>query len=422
MTHNTRVYGSPTYGPENAQTIAFGENSPVADAFHKLRVSQPVTLFAQHFVYPPDPGVWIENIVGSGSNTHVPAKSHYELSTTTASGDKVTHQTRQYMPYQPGKSQMFVATGVIGASKTNVEQRIGLFDDDNGLFFQQTGSGMQLVVRTNTSGSVVETVVDRADWNLDRMDGTGPSGINLDFTKTLIFVIDYQWLGVGRVRYGFDVQGKIYYCHAADHVNSLDVVYMQTPVLPVRYEIENVGTAASATTLVQICSTVISEGGYDIGGYYHSVPTGDELISVPNQTPTGLIAIRAKLTFQSKTNRMLITHIDPDLMSLTTPAEYYFLFDPTITGGSWVSVSTHSGVEYNTTFTSFSGGTRLMSGPISGTRTTSKGAAPVLDIMHNSPLALNYDGTVSTTLLLVATGLRSLSADVYASLNWQEYQ
>lgn len=237
------------------------------DAFGRLRVANPYTLFDSQNRYQKDPQFW-DDLTGSGTSTYVANESSVDLATTTASGDKVVRQTYRVFPYQPGKSLMVLATFVMNAGKANLRQRVGYFNTSNGVFFQVTNDGAtpvkSFVLRTNTSGTPSDTrTVNQADWNGDKLDGTGASGLTLDYTKAQILYMDFEWLGVGSVRCGFIINGTFIVCHTFNNANDIDKVYMTTAILPVRYEIENTGATASASTLTQICSSVISEGGYD---------------------------------------------------------------------------------------------------------------------------------------------------------------
>lgn len=233
------------------------------DAFGRLRVANPYTLFDSQNRYQKDPQ-FSESLTGSATATYVANESSVDMATTTASGDKAIRQTYRVFPYQPGKSLMVLATFVMGAGKTGLRQRVGYFNADNGVFFQLNGTTKSFVLRTNTSGTPSDTrTVDQADWNGDKLDGTGESGLTLDITKAQILYMDFEWLGVGSVRCGFVINGQFIVCHTFNNANEIDKVYMQTAILPIRYEIENTAGTASSSTLTQICSSVISEGGYD---------------------------------------------------------------------------------------------------------------------------------------------------------------
>ena len=181
--------------------------SPVGDAFNRARSSELVTLFDSQMQYDEQPLLWAEKTAGSGASTHVPNEATVDLDVTTASGDSVIRQTYEYFRYQPGKSQLIMATGVFGAAVANCTKLIGYGDASNGVFVGQDGGGMFALLRSNITGTPSDArKVYQADWNLDPMDGTGPSGATLDPTKSQIVLIDMEWLGVGTVMVGLGVR------------------------------------------------------------------------------------------------------------------------------------------------------------------------------------------------------------------------
>jgi hypothetical protein len=243
-----------TFIPEPA--IKFADTASI-DAFSRARVSNPTALFYGQHQYKIDDLRWDNALTGAATITHDANESLVDMNVTTASGDKVIYQSLDYLRYQPGKSQQIFMTFVAGAVEANLEQRIGYFDDDNGIFLELAdASTVQLVRRTKTSGAVVDNEITQANWNVDKFDGTGPSGVTLDFTKDQILVIDAQWLGVGRVRVGFDVNGLVFWAHHFNHANIIDVPYTQAFNLPVRFEIETTGVIGGAKTLKAICAVL----------------------------------------------------------------------------------------------------------------------------------------------------------------------
>jgi hypothetical protein len=233
------------------------------DAFGRLRVSQPFTLFDSQNRYAADPS-FDTSLTGSGTSTFLTNESAVSLAVTTASGDKVIRQTKRYFPYQPGKSLLVLSTFVMAAAKTGLRQRVGYFDVNNGVFLQRNGAELSFIVRTYTSGSPSDTrKVAQSSWNGDKLDGSGASGITLDTTKAQIMFVDFEWLGAGSVRCGFVIDGQYITAHTFDNANEVSEVYTQTATLPLRLEIENTAATASSSSMKQICSTVISEGGYE---------------------------------------------------------------------------------------------------------------------------------------------------------------
>lgn len=232
------------------------------DAFGRHRVSNPYTLFDSQNRYAADPQFSSSTATG-GTATYNANKACVDLAVTTSSGSEVIRQTRRVFAYQPGKSLLIMATFVMNAAKTGLRQRVGYFNANNGIFFQVNDNTKSFIIRTYTGGSASDArKIDQADWNGDKLNGTGPSGITLDITKTQIFFTDLEWLGVGTVRVGFIINGDFIVCHTFQNANVQTSVYMQTAILPIRYEITNTGATASSSTMQQICSTVISEGGY----------------------------------------------------------------------------------------------------------------------------------------------------------------
>ena len=243
-------------------TIGPGDGSTAYDAFGRLRVSNPLTIFDSKNVLSKN-SLFDESTTGSATVTYTANKSTVNLNCTEASGDKVIRQSKRVMSYQPGKSLLILNTFVMNTQTENLEQRIGMFDANNGIFFEDTGAAYQIVRRTYTSGASVDDPILQSAWNGDKLDGTGASGYTLDPTKSNILFMDLEWLGVGAVRVGFVIDGKFIVAHTFYNANSLTTVYMQTANLPIRYEIEVTSALAAGTyTLQQICSTCMSEGGY----------------------------------------------------------------------------------------------------------------------------------------------------------------
>jgi hypothetical protein len=253
----------PPLGGSDIQPVytAFANNT--VDAFGRLRTSMPVTMFDSQNRYAKDAAYDTQTATG-GTVTYVTNQSALALAVTTSSGSTARTQTFRVFPYQPGKSFLTMQTFSMAAAQTNLTQRVGLFDTNNGVYLERAGSTTSFVIRTYTSGSVSNAnSVAQSSWNVDKFDGTGPSGVTLDLTKTQILFINIEWLGVGSVRCGFVIDNEFYTAHQFDNANIQTVVYMQTAILPLRHEIFTTGTTSSAATLQQICSTVQSEGGYE---------------------------------------------------------------------------------------------------------------------------------------------------------------
>ena len=366
------------------------------DSFGRLRVAEPVQLLDSVMTYSLLPLLWETSLTGSGAITHLPNESSADLDVTTTSGDKVIRQTKSYWRYRAGQSLQIFLTTVFGAAKANVRRRVGYFDADNGIFLEQTSAGMSLVRRTNTSGSAVDSNTAQADW-YDPMDGNGPSGITVDWTKTQIILIDLQWLGVGRVRAYLDIDGVPYLIHELKHANSLTVVYMSTARLPVRYEIENTDTAASGSTLKQICSSVVREGATNEPAVATVADTGSASPAT-STTLTAMVSVRLKSGYiRSSFDFISWSAINTD----TNPARVVVLLNPTIATGShtWADLDADSPVEVSTAAVTFSAeGHRMDSDSIAGSsggRGTQGGSVAA----DNVPAVANIAGTADIITL-----------------------
>lgn len=323
------------------------------DAFNRLRVSDAYTLFDSQNRYAKN-DLWSETTATGGTITYDANASTVQLNVTTTSGSEVVRQTFRSFSYQPGKGLLNLNTFAMDAAKTGLRTRVGYFNTGNGVFLERADSTIRFVRRSSTSGSPVDVVVDQANWNGDKLDGTGNSGFTLDLTKAQIMWMDFEWLGVGTVRCGFVIDGQFIICHTFNNANALNSVYMTTAILPVRYEITNTGTTASSSTLNQICSSVISEGGYEKKvaldvARMTTANTGIGTSFVP------LVSIRLA---SGRTGAVVIPDgysVLPTAASSTT-FEIVLVKNPTLTGASWVA-TTSSNVEADLSATSFTGGT-----------------------------------------------------------------
>lgn len=390
-------------------------DSPSVDAFGRLRVSNPETLFDSKQLYDAEPLFWDDAEVsgGSTSTTHSTARASTVIGVAATTAGKRVRQTFQRFNYQPGKSQLTFLTFILdkAGGGTGITRGVGLFDDNNGLFLKDNAGTYQFVIRSSVTGSPVDSPTSQASWNLDPMDGTGPSGVTLDFSKVQILAIDYEWLGVGRVRFGFVIDGLIIYAHEVLHANSGSSVFMSTPNLPVRYSIENGGSGA-ASTLEHICATVITEGGLEPTGIVRSVSTaGTHVDANAADTLYAVLGVRLKSTHLAKT----VTVRQVTVLSETNDNfEWSVWLNPTVASTFTYSDESNSAVQTakGATANTVSGGYLLASGFSSS---TSEAVALVSNVRH---LGAKIDGTRDEIVLCVRP--LSINADIQATMTWLE--
>lgn len=407
-------------GITGGQLKGFGDGAAI-DAFARLRVSNPVTLFENKQVYDKQPLIWSEALTSGGNVIYNSNRASSTLTTNGTNGSSVIRQSKQRVNYQPGKSLLILTTFVLGAAGNNVRKRVGFFNANNGIFIQQTSSALSLVRRSFVGGSISEETVNQSAWNLDRLDGTGPSGITLDQAMSQIFMIDIEWLGVGRVRAGFVIDGIPIYVHEFLHSNNLPSVYMSTPNLPIRYEITNTA-AGDAGSLEEICSTAISEGGYSQLGVLRTTNRGTSAIGFKNTDgKVPIMSIRLKSGYIGAT--ITPTDISIACASATTYL-WELILNPSIASdpASWVDI-TNSAIQYDVTrgrTNTVSGGTVIKSGYVVGQgNTVSTNTAGDL----TSLLVMSADvNDVPDQLVLAVTRIDSggSNVDFFGSLSWRE--
>ncbi|MHC4646754.1 MAG: hypothetical protein ACYTBJ_14745, partial [Planctomycetota bacterium] len=333
------------------------KDSASIDAFGRWRVSNPTTVFDSKNIFDdPDLASNVENqplfwdnqeLTGTGTGTTYNAnQASQSLTVGATTAGKRARQTKMRFNYQPGKSQLVLVTFNLEGAAANITKCVGLFDDNNGLFLELDGTTVNLVRRTFTSGSAVNNAVAQASWNLDTLDGNGASGITLDFTKTQILFIDYEWLGVGRVRMGFVIDGLVYYAHEFLNSNVLSLVYMSTPNLPIRGEIENDGTGA-ADSMTMICSSVMSEGGTQELGLIRYASTGGTHVDANTEnTIYAVLGIRLKSAYIGETIKILSLALQ--VHTASHQCEWILKFNPTVAGTFTYSDQTNSAAQIAT--------------------------------------------------------------------------
>jgi len=396
-------------------------NDPMlTDAFGRIRVAQPLTLFDSSHRYR-DNGLWNTSTASGGTAVFMPNEGLVNLNVTTTSGSQVLRETAKVFSYQPGKSLLVLNTFVMAPAQTNLRQRVGYFGTDNGIYIQLNDSTLSFVERSLVTGIVSETVVNQASWNADTLDGNGPSGLTLDITKAQIMFMDIEWLGEGTVRIGFIINGIFIVCHRFNHANLITTTYITTASLPLRYEITNTGATASASTLKQVCSTVISEGGYELRG-------AQQAIGTPITTP---VSFAAAGTFYPIVGvRLVPTKLDAiviltavSILGLGNGKNYAWrvLQSATITGGLWTPAGVDSAVAYNLTGTSATGGRVLAQGYVNSSNQGSPSINILKEALFSTQLERNtFTSTPFELVIEMAIDAIGGTLGAYASVDWEE--
>jgi hypothetical protein len=408
---------------DDTATNYTGNFNMASDAFGRTRTSSPLTLFDSSHRYA-DNNLFATltggSIAAAASAVFNPNQGLVELRVDALSGTKVYRETTKVFAYQPGKSLQIMSTFVFNAAKTNLRQRVGYYGTDNGIYLELDDGVLYLVERSLVTGLVTSTRTAQSQWNIDKLDGSGPSGITLDITKAQILFMDIEWLGLGTVRTGFVINGQFIPCHFFHHANIIATPYITTASLPVRYEIENKNATASSSVLKQVCSTVISEGGYELRGLQQAVGT---TITAPKALTT------AGTLYPVATIRLKPTRLDGiviltalSIMGAGTGIYKWEVIASGVTSGgsgTWVSAGSASCVEYKLDATAIAGGRVLASGFL----TSNAQGATSIDILKEALFKFQLERNSFTGAafeLTLAVTASTNTEVVYGSMDWEE--
>jgi hypothetical protein len=415
LIQSTSITGAYPFG---TSTGGASSSAGAYDAFGRVRTSSPLTLFDSSHRYK-DNGLWATSTATGGTSTFDASAGLVNLAVTTSSGSSVIRETTKCFSYQPGKSLLVMSTFTLNPAKTNLRQRIGYYGADNGMYLELNNTTLSFVERSSSTGSLLETRVAQSDWNIDPLNGTGPSNLTLDPTKSQILWMDIEWLGLGTVRMGFIINGKFVHCHSFHHANIITSTYITTASLPLRYEITNTAATAGTSTLKQVCSTVLSEGGYELRGLQQAIGTS---ITSPHVLTTAgtyypVISLRLKSTALDAI--VILTAIS--LLAATANANYSWrvVATATTTGGTWTSAGADSSVEYNLTGTATTGGRILAQGYFSSTNQSRSSVDILKEALFKFQLERNGLTTTPYELSLIVAASSSTS-NVHASMDWEE--
>jgi hypothetical protein len=436
---------------DNFGNLTAGTGATAVDAFGRLRVAETFTLGDYKHIYAIDPN-FLDVKANGGDIQFTANKAAATMTTTSNTASSAVHQTKFYHHYQPGKSQVIFSSVCFGYAQQNVTKRTGYFDDRDGIYFEQVGGAtangtdngtLNFVVRSYTGGSASEATVgnykrrvSQSEWNIDPCDGTGPSKFNINTSKTQLVYIDFQWLGVGRIRCGFVHNGQIILAHEYYCSNELAEVYMSNPNLPVRCEIRNTGTTTGGS-MNQICSTVMSEGGYVESGIDWAITSPAIRTSIaPGGTRFPLMAIRLKNEFKGYPNRISVRPNTIGIFAQSGDCYYELIklsnasqLTTSLNGGTltWTDADDDSGVQYCVNAEAITGSIDVFAAGIVTAGASPNSLTPVasggLTTAKKNIIVQNLDSTNSEVFVIAVKTISAASnatANVAATIQWRE--
>lgn len=405
-------FGSNSYNIMDTFASAAGR-----DAFYRFRVSEPFTVFDSQQRYVNN-GKFTSATSGSGAVTHLPNESVLKMDVSSTSGDYVYLESKRVMPYQPGKSLLIMMSFSFATPKANLRQRVGYFGTQNGIYLEQDGTTLYLVLRSYVGGSVNNSrKIPQSEWNGHKFDGSTFYSREIDVTKGNIFWMDVEWLGVGDVRCGFIIDGVPVVAHIFHNENLNLTTYMTTATLPVRAELENTSGTSGSSTMRLICATVISEGGYQ--GYNTLNYAASTIIATDYKMLTTAGTYYPMVSIRLKSTRLdsVVLPIQIDFLGHTSDNfQWRLLLNPTLNSYAGFSdYSANSAVQFDTAATSMTDlGTTIQAGLVYQKTSTALGEVT----NFNFQLGRTIQGT-SDVLTLAATGSAGNSKCI-AGIGWME--
>jgi hypothetical protein len=387
------------------------------DAFGRLRVSQPYTLFDSQNRYAAD-NQFDVSTTGTGTTSFLSNEAAVKMEVTGAGVGSVLRQSYRSFPYQPGKGLLVLATFVMDSSQSlNLTQRVGYYNDSNGVFFQRIDGVYSFVLRSSVTGSPSDArTVNQSDWNGDKLNGTGESGYTLDPSKAQILWMDFEWLGVGSVRCGFIIDGQYIVCHTFNNANEITNVYMTTAILPVRYEIKTV-TSAVAASMKAICCSVISEGGFEQTSIDH-VARRTTVLGTIGSTFLPVVSIRLA---SGRTGAVVLPNRVQVLPTTNQNYEVALIKNPTLTAASWTAVPTDSNVEFDVAATATTGGSIVQTDYVTATGSGGVGnTSAATGYNFDLQLGASIAGVSDIYTVAVRTVSGATTGDVVGSLSFYD--
>jgi hypothetical protein len=415
-----------------ATVNTFTDGSPVFGAFGTLTVGEPQVIKDYRFAYNDKASDFWDQTSGGGTLSYATTTGTILFSCGTTLGDSVSRTTNFYHPYSPGVGHLVEMTMQLGdKGKANCRRRWGYYDDNDGVFFQVDGTDISVVVRSSTTGSVVDTVIPQESWSNDPLNGTDKIGFNLEVDTPNIYWMDLQWLGAGRIRFGVvDTRGSRIVAHVVENANTVGVLpYIKTATLPLRIEQENTGTTVSTSEMRWACAAIKHSSKVQVYGDKRTKKSNIKTIATASgEVP--LMAIRPKTMFESVPNRGIIKGISVSYTNITTaggssggPVLFRIRggYDSAFTGEAFTSIGTTSITEADISASAINPAltTELSSFIVSADTTLF--AQDISDrTLHTFEAFLGANGIDQPALIITAECLTGTDAIVIAAVNWEE--
>ena len=400
--------------PYGAPIIRIDDDTVQHTSRNRRKVSDSEQIFFNTFQYTKDSPIWDEGVTGTASSTFSQFEGGVVLEVGSTAGDEIIRQTRNVKRYTPGRANEAIFALRLNEQTSGVRKRIGVFDELNGAYFEDDGDEYYVVIRRNTSSGLNERRIPRSEWNGDRLDGNGPSGLTADPTKIQMMTIEYEWFGAGAVEFKFIFKNNAYSIHRFDAGNIEDLPWSNTPFVPFRIELTNVDGVTGTHQMLQGSSALSAEGSVGPVGREENVTT-----PLTGVTTGAADTFRPALSIRLRSDRLngVILPLEFQAATLDNTGLFFrVLRDTALTDANFNDVGTESFAEFDFAATDFTGGEPIQTGFIAPGNQGEIFKFPPESILQ---LGRNDMGTTAQTFTILVATVNS-NKDVFASLSWVE--
>jgi len=418
MCDSSIANGSNRSSPSSQQNPVYVQIANVASTSkYRVKVSSYSTGFFNTFQHGKAEDVWDESLTSNATATWEASTNSVKCQVTSTVGSKAIRQTKNVMRYIPGRPAEFSTAYFWGTPVSGIVKRIGQFDENNGFFLEQAATGeYYCVIRSSSTGSIVENRVARSNWNGDKLDGSGPSRVVLNKGTTQLILVDYEWYGAGAVKFSFIINDELFTVHKFYSANNLTTPWCSTPFIPMRLEVENVSSTLG-DSMYHFSQCHSQEAASDNLGTPVSISTPITGITLTTgSTFYPVLSIRLK---QANLNAVVIPQYIQAGTLDNTFVFYRVLLNTTLTGANWTNHPTaQSSVQYDVTSSACTGGTIIDQGFAA---TGYNGIMPLNSNQQSGNFQLGRTtlGTASDILTIVIAAVNANKTGI-AVLGWIE--
>ena len=396
--------------------MRFTEGDLPFDAFGHAQHTSPNVVDQHLFTYGSDPNSYVDETIGGGQVIHNVTQSCTILSVDSTSGSLSRKTSARYYPYTSGVGTELLMSIQIGdTGKTGVIRRWGLFDNNDGVYFQLSGSSFSVAQRNSIDNT--EIYVSRDAFNGDDLSSTTESEYVIDFSKLNIYFLDFEWLGSGRVRFGvISPSGKRVILHTIENANNITYPYMKRGTLPFRIENFNDTNSASTSQMKLVCASVVKQSASDrYRGLLFNKTSDRKIISGSSEVP--ILSFRLKENFNGVSNKIVAFAERYEVDVSGSSVVLNIVGNAVLTGSTFTATtSSRSSMEIDTDATSY------VNGDVQDQIFYSHGSSKYDFRQDDLQSSLNNrsDGTRPTYTISAKTLDPNGRADVSLNIRWKE--